>query len=83
MERVEAVVEEKGEQVTDEDESGSHSDESQAEEADTESHKDEKVRVMSFVVSLVVVVVVKGKETLVMERNIELVFVLEQYCDEK
>lgn len=43
MERVENVVEEKGEQ-TDEDESASHSDESQAEEADTESHKEEKVR---------------------------------------
>lgn len=45
MERVENVVEEKGEQ-TDEDESASHSDESQAEEADTESHKEEKVRVI-------------------------------------
>lgn len=43
MERVENMVEEKGEQ-TDEDESASHSDESQAEEADTESHKEEKVR---------------------------------------
>lgn len=43
VERVENVVEEKGEQ-TDEDESASHSDESQAEEADTESHKEEKVR---------------------------------------
>lgn len=42
VERVEAVVDEKAEQVTDDDESASHSDESQAEEADTESHKDEK-----------------------------------------
>lgn len=64
VERVEAVVEEKGEQVTDEDESGSHSDESQAEEADTESHKDEKVRVVAFEVNLVVVVVMKDQDTL-------------------
>lgn len=57
MERVEAVVDEKAEQVTDDDESASHSDESQAEEADTESHKDEKVRVVSFMLGLVTNVV--------------------------
>lgn len=45
-ERVESVAAEDkgGEQDTDEDESASHSDESVAEEADTESHKDDKVR---------------------------------------
>ena len=42
------AVEEKGDQVTDDDESASHSDESQAEEADTECHKDEKVSAESF-----------------------------------
>lgn len=36
------VVEEKADQDTDEDESASHSDESVAEEADTESHKEDK-----------------------------------------